>query len=81
MLGGKLVGGEASFLIDFSSCWPAKNDRKLMIFCEVEDKELLLPSPKLSTDNAAMICVAAKNNLITNELGLDDIRLSSVISY
>ena len=53
---------------------------KLMIFSEVEDKELLLPSPKLSTDNAAMICVAAKNNLITNELGLDDIRLSSVIS-
>ena len=53
---------------------------KLMIFAENENKDILLPSPKLSTDNAAMICIAAKNNLITNDLGLDDIRLSSVIS-
>jgi N6-L-threonylcarbamoyladenine synthase len=53
---------------------------KLMIFAENENKDLLLPSPKLSTDNAAMICIAAKNNLITNDLGLEDIRLSSIIS-
>ena len=51
-----------------------------MIFAENENKDLLLPSPKLSTDNAAMICIAAKNNLITNDLGLEDIRLSSIIS-
>ena len=53
---------------------------KLIIFAENENKDLLLPSPKLSTDNAAMICIAAKNNLITNDLGLEDIRLSSIIS-
>ena len=53
---------------------------KLMVFAEKEEKDLLLPSPQLSTDNGAMICVAAKNNLITNDLGLEDIRLSSVIS-
>ena len=53
---------------------------KLMIFAEGENKELLLPSPQLSTDNAAMICIAAKNNLITNDLGLEDIRLSSIIT-
>jgi hypothetical protein len=27
-----------------------------------------------------MICVAAKNNLTTNEMNMEDIRLSSVIS-
>jgi len=27
-----------------------------------------------------MICIAAKNNLITNDLGLEDIRLSSIIT-
>ena len=53
---------------------------KMLIFAENENKDLLLPSPKLSTDNAAMICIAAKNNLITNDLGLEDIRLSSIIS-
>jgi len=53
---------------------------KLMIFAEGQNKELLLPSPQLSTDNAAMICIAAKNNLITNDLGLEDIRLSSIIT-
>jgi len=27
-----------------------------------------------------MICIAAKNNLITNDLGLEDIRLFSIIT-
>jgi N6-L-threonylcarbamoyladenine synthase len=53
---------------------------KIQTFAEKNDKNLYLPSPKLSTDNAAMICVAAKNNLTTNEMNTDDIRLSSIIS-
>ena len=53
---------------------------KIQTFAEKNDKNLYLPSPKLSTDNAAMICVAAKNNLTTNEMNMEDIRLSSVIS-
>ena len=53
---------------------------KIVLFSENNNKNLYLPSPKLSTDNAAMICVAAKNELITNKMNIDDIRLSSIIS-
>lgn len=52
---------------------------KMSILASEKDLNLFLPSPRLSTDNAAMICVAAKNNLITNELLIDDVRLSSII--
>ena len=53
---------------------------KIVFFSENNNKNLYLPSPRLSTDNAAMICVAAKNELITNNMNIDDIRLSSIIS-
>jgi len=52
---------------------------KMNILASEKDLNLFLPSPRLSTDNAAMICIAAKNNLITNELLIDDVRLSSII--
>ena len=52
----------------------------IVAYCENNNKNLYLPSPRLSTDNAAMICVAAKNELITNKMNIDDIRLSSIIS-
>jgi len=47
---------------------------------ENNDLNIYLPTPKLSTDNAAMICVAAKNNLITNDINADDVRLTSIIT-
>ena len=53
---------------------------KMNVFAENKDLNIYLPTPKLSTDNAAMICVAAQNNLITNELNTDDVRLSSIIA-
>ena len=53
---------------------------KIVFFSENNNKNLYLPSPRLSSDNAAMICVAAKNELITNKMNIDDIRLSSIIS-
>ncbi len=53
---------------------------KMNLLASREELQIYLPSPRLSTDNAAMICIAAQNNLITNELGLDDVRLNSVIS-
>jgi N6-L-threonylcarbamoyladenine synthase len=53
---------------------------KMNIFAEGKDLNLYLPSPKLSTDNAAMICIAAQNNLITNYMNISDVRLSSIIS-
>ena len=52
---------------------------KMNIFAEKKDLNIYLPTPKLSTDNAAMICVAAQNNLITNDINTDDVRLSSII--
>lgn len=52
---------------------------KINTFGKENNLNVYLPTPKLSTDNAAMICIAAQNNLITNELQLDDVRLSSVI--
>ena len=53
---------------------------KMNIFAENNDLNIYLPTPKLSTDNAAMICVAAQNNLITNDINADDVRLSSIIT-
>ena len=53
---------------------------KMNIFAENNDLNIYLPTPKLSTDNAAMICVAAQNNLITNDINADDVRLSSIIA-
>lgn len=53
---------------------------KMNIFAEEKELNIYLPTPKLSTDNAAMICVAAKNNLITNDINIDDVRLNSIIS-
>ena len=57
-------------------------ESSLETFPDAENNELniYLPSPKLSTDNAAMICVAAQNNLITNDINADDVRLSSIIA-
>ena len=52
---------------------------KMNTFAEKKDLNIYLPTPKLSTDNAAMICVAAQNNLITNDINTDDVRLSSII--
>ena len=53
---------------------------KMNIFAENNDLNIYLPTPKLSTDNAAMVCVAAQNNLITNDINADDVRLSSIIA-
>ena len=53
---------------------------KMNIFAEDNNLNIYLPTPKLSTDNAAMICVAAQNNLITNDINTDDVRLSSIIA-
>ena len=53
---------------------------KINNFGHDSNLNVYLPSPKLSTDNAAMICIAAQNNLITNELDFNDVRLSSVIN-
>jgi N6-L-threonylcarbamoyladenine synthase len=53
---------------------------KMNIFAEEQELNIYLPTPKLSTDNAAMICVAAQNNLITNNMNIDDVRLNSTIS-
>ena len=53
---------------------------KINNFGHDSNLSVYLPSPKLSTDNAAMICIAAQNNLITNELDFNDVRLSSVIN-
>ena len=53
---------------------------KMNIFAEDSNLNIYLPTPKLSTDNAAMICVAAQNNLITNDINADDVRLSSIIT-
>ena len=53
---------------------------KMNIFAEEKELNIYLPTPKLSTDNAAMICVAAQNNLITNDMNIDDVRLNSIIS-
>ena len=56
------------------------HEEKMNIFAENNDLNIYLPTPKLSTDNAAMICVAAQNNLITNDINADDVRLSSIIA-
>ena len=53
---------------------------KMNIFAENNQLNIYLPTPKLSTDNAAMICVAAQNNLTTNDINADDVRLSSIIA-
>ena len=53
---------------------------KMNILANDNNLEIFLPSPRLSTDNAAMICVAAQNNLITNDINADDVRLSSIIA-
>jgi len=53
---------------------------KINNFGNDSNLNVYLPSPKLSTDNAAMICISAQNNLITNELDFNDVRLSSVIN-
>ena len=53
---------------------------KMNIFAEENDLNIYLPTPKLSTDNAAMICVAAQNNLITNDININDVRLNSIIT-
>ena len=52
---------------------------KMNILANGNNLEIFLPSPRLSTDNAAMICVAAQNDLITNDLKENDVRLSSII--
>ena len=52
---------------------------KMNILANDNNLEIFLPSPRLSTDNAAMICVAAQNDLITNDLKENDVRLSSII--
>ena len=53
---------------------------KLAAYAEKEDRKLYIPSPKLSTDNAAMICSAAQMNLTTKDLNINDVRLSSIIN-
>ena len=53
---------------------------KLSSFSEKEGKNIYLPSPALSTDNAAMICSAAQKNLSTKHLNVNDVRLSSIIN-
>ena len=53
---------------------------KLSTFAEEESKNLYIPSPVLSTDNAAMICSAAQMNLTTKDLNINDVRLSSIIN-
>ena len=53
---------------------------KLAIFAEKNNKNIYLPSPILSTDNAAMICSAAQKNLTTKDLNINDVRLSSIIN-
>ena len=53
---------------------------KLSTFAEEESKNLYIPSPALSTDNAAMICSAAQMNLTTKYLNINDVRLSSIIN-
>ena len=53
---------------------------KLSTFAEKESKNIYIPSPALSTDNAAMICSAAQMNLTTEELNINDVRLSSIIN-
>ena len=53
---------------------------KLSTFAEEESKNIYIPSPALSTDNAAMICSAAQMNLTTKDLNIDDVRLSSIIN-
>ena len=53
---------------------------KLSTFAEKESKNIYIPSPALSTDNAAMICSAAQMNLTTEDLNINDVRLSSIIN-
>ena len=53
---------------------------KLSTFAEEESKNIYIPSPALSTDNAAMICSAAQMNLTTKYLNINDLRLSSIIN-
>ena len=53
---------------------------KLSTFAEEESKNIYIPSPALSTDNAAMICSAAQMNLTTKYLNINDVRLSSIIN-
>lgn len=53
---------------------------KLSTFAEEESKNIYIPSPALSTDNAAMICSAAQMNLTTKDLNINDVRLSSIIN-
>jgi len=53
---------------------------KLSTFAEEESKNIYIPSPVLSTDNAAMICSAAQMNLTTKDLNINDVRLSSIIN-
>tara|TARA_B110000467_G_scaffold50784_1_gene46540 strand:+ start:936 stop:1937 length:1002 start_codon:yes stop_codon:yes gene_type:complete len=53
---------------------------KLAIFAKKNDKNIYIPSPALSTDNAAMICSAAQMNLTTKDLNINDVRLSSIIN-
>ena len=53
---------------------------KLSTFAENESKNIYVPSPALSTDNAAMICSAAQMNLTTEDLNINDVRLSSIIN-
>ena len=53
---------------------------KLSTFSEEESKNLYIPSPVLSTDNAAMICSAAQMNLTTKDLNINDVRPSSIIN-
>ena len=53
---------------------------KLSTFAEEESKNIYIPSPALSTDNAAMICSAAQMNLTTKYLDINDVRLSSIIN-
>ena len=53
---------------------------KLNTFAEEESKNIYIPSPVLSTDNAAMICSAAQMNLTTKDLNINDVRLSSIIN-
>ena len=53
---------------------------KLSTFAEEESKNIYIPSPVLSTDNAPMICSAAQMNLTTKYLNINDVRLSSIIN-
>ncbi len=53
---------------------------KLGTFAEKDGLNLYIPSPSLSTDNAAMICSAAQMNLTTTDLNINDVRLSSIIN-